>query len=221
MSRVYTQQDYFGVVDDDYLATEPARRNTRGASLAPGLAGLQNQKILIAGCGFGGLVDELMDNWGFTDVWGFDASPFAVGRNTYPERSSRILQFDGLRSQDMTPLRRAAGLPGNQRFRLVIIEDVLPCMASMAEVQTFLTNMRSIAQTVAHIITMWEPDSWGFQENGEPNTFRDLVDGSIKHVNGGRVISMPGFLWLTAAEWLALIGTPSEWVFTSDMRRIQ
>lgn len=220
MSLIYVQADFEGVIDDDYLAQEPSRRSMRGSTLVPGLAGLQNQKILIAGCGFGGLVDELMDNWGFTDVWGFDASSFAVGRNTYPERQSRILQFDALRSQDMTPLRRAAGLTGNQRFRLVIIEDLLPCMANMGEVQTCLTNMRGISQTVAHVITMWEPDSWGVQEDGSPNTFRD-VDGSIKHVNGGRVISMPGFLWLTAAEWLEAIGTSSEWVYTSAMQRVQ
>lgn len=213
MSWVYTQADYFGVVDDDYLKYESARRQVRGTLFNASWNSLKNAKILIAGCGFGGLVEELMGNWGFADVWGFDASAYAVGRGDYPAREGRILQGDVLSSQSMNSVRQAAGLRGQQRFSLVITEDLLPCMANAAEVQTCLTNLRGISQSVAHIISLWDASEQSY-------TYR-APDGSIRYLNGDLVMRMPGFLWWTEQEWLDAIGTNSEWVFTPSGERVQ
>lgn len=215
MSLIYTEQDYFGVIDDNYLNYESGRRSLRGTIFNSSINSLKNAKILIAGCGFGGLVEELMSNRQFNDVWGFDASTYAVGRNTYPSRSSRILQGDVLSSQSMSSVARDAGLRGNQRFSLAITEDLLPCMASLAEVQTALINLRAISQTVAHVISCWNVNDWGIG-----NTYRH-ADGSIRHINGDTIISMPGFLWWTPQEWIAAINNNSEWIFQPDMIRIQ
>jgi cyclopropane fatty-acyl-phospholipid synthase-like methyltransferase len=111
-------------------------------------------KILIAGCGWGYLVEELLTQ-GY-DVWGCDASAYAVGKAqevlTAPA-AARVILADCLVRSQMTALRGTAGLTGNQRFSTVITEDMLPVLTN-AEVTTVLTELRRIAQlNLFHIIT--------------------------------------------------------------------
>ena len=211
MSWIYSQSDYFGIVDDNYLQYEAARRALRGPIFNSSLNAFKNSKILVAGCGFGGLVEELMNNWGFTDVWGCDASSYAINRNTYPSISSRLIQANCLVRNDLNNVKQAAGLSGNQRFRIIITEDLLPCMSNRQEVATCLTELRRIGQTVGHIISVWDSSERSY-------TYRHL-DGSIRYTNGDIVMRMPGFLWLTQEEWRTEIGS-SEWIFKSSGEQV-
>jgi 2-polyprenyl-3-methyl-5-hydroxy-6-metoxy-1,4-benzoquinol methylase len=208
MSRIYARADYEGVVDDDYHGNVLSWIDHRLSVVEPGLRSFQNNKILIAGCGYGYLVQRLMDVHGFTDVWGCDASAWAIqqAKALHPHLAARFVQADITVRQQLTALRSAAGLSGNQSFRAVVTEDVLPCAANQAEAQTMLTELRRISQGEGHIISMRFPDG-----TVQP-------DGSVVTPWGG-VSQMPGFLWLTPAAWRALIGT-SAWIYTAQGEQV-
>lgn len=142
-------------------------------------------KILVAGCGYGYLLDELTA-LGYTDVWGCDASAYAITKAQEvlpPALAARVIQADITVRSQVNALRSAAGLSGNQRFAAVITEDVLPVLTD-AEVQAALTELRRATQAMLHIIT---PDSEG-------------ADRTL------------GLNWKTTPEWHALIGVTSEWI---------
>lgn len=215
MSRVYTANDYASAgnhtgdrltaySDDDYEAQILTWIDARLATLTAGLAGLEQNKILIAGCGLGHTLAHLMDSHGFTDVWGCDASAYAIARAQalWPQYASRFIQADVTVRQQVSAVRSAAGLSGNQQFRAVITEDLLPCATDVAEAQAMLTELRRAALGEGHIITMLDPQ--GVQQ----------PDGSVTYPWGG-ALQMPGYLWLTAAEWRTLIGN-SAWIFTAQ-----
>ena len=219
MSRIYTANDYaaynqhtgnrdFDYSDDDYEAALPFWIEDRLSTLVPGLAGLQSNKILLAGVGLGHELAALMDDHGFSDVWGCDASAYAVARakELFPQHAARFVLCDVTSRQQTNALRSAAGLQGNQQFRVVITDDLLPCAADAAEAQTMLTELRRAALGEGHIITVREPGEL-LQPNGAVNN------------SEGRYKRMPGFLWLTATEWRALIGN-SAWVFDSNGNQI-
>lgn len=119
----------------------------------------QNGKILIAGCGWGYLVEDALAA-GF-DAWGCDASAYAVAKSqevlAAPARS-RIIQADITVRSQLTTLRSTAGLTGAQRFRAVVTEDVLPVLTD-AEITAALIELRriAIAGAVLHIVTPGDP----------------------------------------------------------------
>jgi hypothetical protein len=204
---VYSQADYEGVVDDAY------RRYGHFSRRAQDFQGRWNQlltaKNLIAGCGWGYLLDE-MTTRGFTDLWGFDASAYAIqqAQIVLPVAlRSRVFVADVLSTSDMQDMRQNAGLRGQQRFTGVLTEDLLPCAASVAEAQTMLANLRAISQSMAHIIT--PRDSEGVLQ----------PDGSVIYPWGGQ-LQMPGFLWLSAAEWRAIIGSGERIFLTGTYEEV-
>jgi cyclopropane fatty-acyl-phospholipid synthase-like methyltransferase len=111
-------------------------------------------KLLVAGCGWGYLVEELLTQ-GY-DVWGCDASAYAVAKAQEvltAAAAARVILADCLVRSQMTALRGTAGLTGNQRFSTAITEDMLPVLTD-AEVPTVLTELRRITQlNLFHIIT--------------------------------------------------------------------
>lgn len=197
MSWVYTQADYHGIVDDDY------RRYTyfdvRRQFMGQRWNAFRNNKILIAGCGYGYLVNDLMAD-GFNDVWGCDASAWGIqqAKALHPHIANRFVQADVTVRQNLNNLRSVAGLSGNQRFRATLTEDLLPCAMSATEAQTMLTELRRLTTDMAHIITTRFTDP----------IYTKLPDGSIAFPDG-TVVQMPGFLWLTVDEWRGVVG-PGE-----------
>lgn len=203
MSLIYTESDYNGYIDDQY------RRYSfftdRGIIFNSQWNGYKNNTLLIAGCGWGFLVQELMENHGFTDVWGCDASEYAVNiaapANLPAQYASRILLGDITSDADMKSVANAAGIPGgNPKFRAILTEDVLPCL-TQPEITTALSVLRGRSQDRAHIIT-------------------PQIQGSAKQPDGSTIypggVQMPGFTWLTHDEWLTLIGPGEPVVFTDQ-----
>jgi 2-polyprenyl-3-methyl-5-hydroxy-6-metoxy-1,4-benzoquinol methylase len=140
---------------------------------------LLTSRVLIAGCGYGYLVDELASR-GWTNVWGCDASAYCLSRaaTEVPAVASRIVAGDLLDSASLGAVRSAAGLTGNQRFRLVVTEDVLGCAESSEEIVAMLANVRGIAQATHHFITA-------------------LPEG---------VVGDPELWWESQSAWLARVG---------------
>jgi hypothetical protein len=199
MSWVYTQADYEGIVDSDYAANVATWIADRRSRYANNLNPFRNNKLLIAGCGYGYLVAGLMAD-GFTDVWGCDASAWAIqqAQALHPAIAGRFVVADITVRQNLNALRAAAGLSGNQRFRAAVTEDVLPCAATEAEAQTMLTELRRITTDMAHLITMRFPDG----------TLQP--DGSVTAPWSVEPVQMPGFLWRSPAEWIAIINNAGE-----------
>jgi hypothetical protein len=115
------------------------------------------QKLAIWGCGFGYLVN-LAVSAGY-DAYGFDASSYAInrGKALLPGIAARLFVRNALVSGDMTPARRDAGLPGAQRFPLLITEDMLTCLTD-AEISTALTNLRGISSSnLLHMVWPLDP----------------------------------------------------------------
>jgi hypothetical protein len=137
-------------------------------------------QIAIAGCGFGHTLywlhtDHARNPYGCDVQW---AANIAAG--IVPGGTSRIAAHDVLSSNAMTQFRRM-GMSGQNRYPLLLTEDLLPAMDSEAEVATALTNLRAIALNVVHLITPLMTD-----------TAQD-----------------PDMLWRTPAQWRSLIG-PNE-----------
>lgn len=201
MSWIYSEEDYNGIVDDQYRKYQFF--TDRGIIFNNQWNGIKNNKILIAGCGWGFLIQELMEVHGFTDVWGCDASEYAVNvaapANLPAQYASRVLLGNITSSAEMVAVANAAGIPGNNpRFRAILTEDVLPCLTQQ-EIPTALSNLRARSQSVAHIIT-------------------PQMQGSVKQPDGSTVypggIQIPGFTWLTHQEWINIIGTSEPIAFT-------
>lgn len=208
MSLIYTEEDYHGVVDDNY------RRysffSDRGIEFGNRWGGFQSNTILIAGCGWGFLVEQLMAQEGFTDVWGVDASEYSVNtaapRELPQQYANRIILGNITSDSSIRSVADAAGIRGgNPRFRGILTEDVLPCMEDMAELQQALTVLRARSQTMAHIITPMMSD-------GERQP-----DGSVNAAwKQDGPVQMPGFLWLSQQEWIDAIGPGEPIMFTDS-----
>jgi hypothetical protein len=199
MSRLASQADFFASYDaegnkipgtgnlyDEYRRFPFfAERANEIANRFPTSIG----KIVVFGCGFGYLVDELVQR-GF-DAWGVEAADFA--RNKAAEvlpfaSASRIVLANIANRAALNNVRAAAGLTGNARFALGISEDVLPVCTDAAEAQLALAECRRIISTTpgrfVHWITCTKPEDQAQQ-----------------------VQRLPGLLWLSRAEWRAIIGT--------------
>lgn len=112
--------------------------------------------VLIAGCGYGYLVDELRKIG--VRAWGCDLSPWAVGQasQVIPATATFVLLGDVTDTNSLNTVRAAAGLPGNQDFALVVTEDVLP-MLTDAEIAAALEAVRTVGSAVLHIVTPGDP----------------------------------------------------------------
>lgn len=117
------------------------------------------QKLLVAGCGWGFLVDELLTA-GY-DAWGCDASAYCVGKapQVLPAASAaRVRQADVLVAAQLDAMARAAGLRGNPpRWDLLVTEDLLE-MLTDAEIPTALALLRARCRAnLGHIVTPFDP----------------------------------------------------------------
>ena len=114
-------------------------------------------KILIAGCGWGFLVDELVKLG--RDAFGFDASPYATARSVEvlgPTISSRVFSASVLVRAQMTSTKASIGFSGAQKVPLLVTEDLLPVLTN-AEITTALTECRRIATNLLHVVTPGDP----------------------------------------------------------------
>lgn len=181
MSRLATLADFEG----GGLYSVPYQKFDYFANRANTILGrYQNAKVLVAGCGWGYLVDELLSRG--IDAWGCDASAYATGRavTALPATSAaRVLTADCLSQTAMNTVKSAAGLKGRTVFGGIVTDDLLTTCVDEAEVQAMLTILRANTSAMAHILTFTD---------GSP---RDLAE-----------YCAPGLLWRTVAQWKTIIG---------------
>ncbi len=120
-------------------------------------------KLLIAGCGPGYLVDELVKLG--RDAWGIDAAPYCASRFVLP---ARIMQADSLVRSQLAAVRSFAGLQGNARFAALVTDDLLACFTD-AEVTIAVNESRRIATVVLHIVTCSKANDVPGSRNPELN----------------------------------------------------
>lgn len=197
MSRLASQADFYASYDQDgnkipgtgniydEYRRYPffAERATIVASLFPTSIG----KVVIFGCGFGYLVDELVQR-GY-DAWGVEGADYA--RNKAAEvlpfgSANRVVLANMTNQSALNQVRNAAGLSGNQRFAVGISEDVLPVCTDETEARVALVAGHGIVSTTAGRMLHWITCS-------KPETQGDLDT------------RLPGLLWRSRAQWAAII----------------
>lgn len=113
-----------------------------------------NQTLLIAGCGFGYLV-QLAVTAGY-NAFGVDASSWAIsqGQALLPSIATRLAVADVTSTSSLDAAGKGFGLHGNPpKYALLVTEDLLPCLTD-AEITTALTNLRARSSSnLLHIIT--------------------------------------------------------------------
>ena len=136
MSVIYGPTEY----DELYTDYRHYPFFARRALLLQDVVGmLRTQPLLVAGCGWGYLMVEL-EQLGFTEVWGLDASPYAL------ERAERVLGgSERLIEGDVLEL--------DTSFPIVVSEDLLPCATNASEAVAMHERMVAASQTLVHILT--------------------------------------------------------------------
>jgi 2-polyprenyl-3-methyl-5-hydroxy-6-metoxy-1,4-benzoquinol methylase len=146
MSYIFEQAEYEGLMYTEYKKYEFFSER---AGEIKGRFSNKSISILVAGCGVGYLIQELI-NMGYINVVGIDASNWATSRAVV---ASRTVKGDIFVSTDLQKCKTLAGLKGGQKFDICITEDVLPCCYSENEVKQMVQSLKTISTTVFHIIT--------------------------------------------------------------------
>ena len=169
MPRLATQADFEGLVPDALYGNyhkypffaERATwvENLHSRLVAAGVLNTVkiNTKILVAGAAFGYLVEELLAR-GF-DVLGFDLSDYAIQKmetSVNATARGRMQKRDMLNGGDYTALRQSHDLRGNQKWHIIISEDVLPCLSD-TEAEQGVSLARNGGTVRVHMITPGQP----------------------------------------------------------------
>lgn len=119
----------------------------RAANIVQSLNLTEGTTILVAGCGFGYLVEEL--NKLDMNAWGFDNSRY-IQLKKRNEASINVYDFDLGARNFVSEVRRKTKI---NRFDWIITEDVLTSYAD-GELNPLLDNCDLIAQNVAHTVSL-------------------------------------------------------------------
>lgn len=122
--------------------------------------------ILVAGCGWGYLVEELVTR-GF-DTWGCDISDYAINKaiQVLPkEISTRIIKADITNKKQMKGICKITQV---DRFDLCITEDILPIM-KLYEIPLLLDALQSISKKAIHIVSCSNPTIPGDLDRRDPS----------------------------------------------------
>jgi len=162
------------------------------------------QKLLVAGCAFGFLVDDLV-GVGY-DAYGIDASAWAIGRSNevLPGIAARVGVVDATVESEINDFRRnVMGIQGNRKIDLAVTEDLLPVLRD-DEIPLALAALR--AQTQANLLHIVTPsDMPGTEYPGDYMQPGQLNDSQADPIN-----------WKTTAEWLAIVSPPDVLVTAPD-----
>lgn len=122
-NRGYCRYDYFAVRAERIAAEQP-------------------RAVLVLGCAFGYLVDELVSRG--VEAFGIDLSEWAIrkGKAKLPKIAERLFVGDALKRESLNP----------ERVPLIVTEDLLPCLED-GEIAAGLPLWRSRADRVVHIVS--------------------------------------------------------------------
>jgi 2-polyprenyl-3-methyl-5-hydroxy-6-metoxy-1,4-benzoquinol methylase len=108
------------------------------------------QSVLVVGCGWGFLVDELRMKG--LDAWGVDLSEYAIRKAhaEVPDVYRYIEKADGR-------VARSLERVGPGHWDVVVTEDVLTVCSNEQEVSRFVAAARAVGDQAFHIVTCWLP----------------------------------------------------------------
>lgn len=145
MSYIFEKYEYEELMYTDYHKYEFFKtRANKIANLYPN----KETSILIAGCGFGYLVEELLE-LGYEKVYGFDASNYALDK-VLSDFRYRVMKGNILYPQNLQAICNFVGV---DKFDLAITEDCLPCAWDEKEAQVMIDNLQNVSYEQFHIIT--------------------------------------------------------------------
>jgi SAM-dependent methyltransferase len=209
MSRLATAADFEGL-QPGALYTE-YRRFSFFAARAGFIAArwpVSVGRVLVVGCGYGYLVDELLTR-GY-DAWGLDAAAYAIGKaqeKLSVGASNRVLLGNMATRGDVNAAKNAMGLGNNARVGLLVTEDVLTTCATQQEATVALTELRRHGTNYLHILTCSKPGD--VVATAAEQAAYDALQAKLAASPGGG-LRWPGLLWLTRQQWRTLINAPAE-----------
>lgn len=172
--------------------------------------------VLVAGCGWGYLVDELRAL--NMNAWGVDASPYCITKATtlWPighRTNGRVLLGDCTIAAAMATVRTTAlGGPITRRFGVVVTEDLLPVLTEV-EITAALSALRTIATAMFHIVTTDDGNSvslstadWVKYHDSQRGAGPPVAATATRPITTVRHADLT---WLTLAQWKARVGTDS------------
>jgi 2-polyprenyl-3-methyl-5-hydroxy-6-metoxy-1,4-benzoquinol methylase len=109
---------------------------------------LSGKKVLVVGCAYGFLVQYLISLG--VDAYGMDISSYAVSQSPVPDK---LIVGDVRLDADWKRAKTLAGLTGNQKFDMVIDEDMICCLTD-SEASSFCTYARKYGSILVHLIDL-------------------------------------------------------------------
>lgn len=111
---------------------------------------LVGKRILVVGCAYGFLVKYLISRG--ADAYGIDISSYALSQAPI-EISNRLMLGDVSIPQTFADAKNLAGLRQNQRFDVIVDEDMYCCLTD-SEAISFRSAAISASNLFIHIITL-------------------------------------------------------------------
>lgn len=133
---------------------------------------LTGKKVLVVGCAYGFLVQYLI-NLG-CDAFGMDISSFAISQSPVP---TRVITGDVRLDSDWKRAKTLAGLTGNQKFEMIIDEDLICCLTD-SEATSFCTCARKYGKVLVHLIDLASnlPNWYNFHTIAEWKSIIGMAD---------------------------------------------
>lgn len=152
------------------------------------VASLSSGPIGVAGCGWGFLVDELLNL--ACDAYGFDASEYCVSNTVRVSGRvvPRIVKADALIDAQMGMFHSLV-METKSPIPLMVTEDMLP-MLNDSEVAVALKTMNSVSAQMCHVVTCARPATPGSDV---------ILEGDVDNRD-------PEINWKTLAGWKAMVG---------------
>lgn len=150
----------------------------------------QSSVVVIVGCGYGYLVQKLRDRG--VEAWGVEISDYAIhkAKVLLPDISPFILKGDCTSKEDMDKILFHIK---QEWVDLVISEDVLPVCNSLEEVERMLSILRTMSDTLLHIVSYISRDT-------------------------RRKECEPSLLWFDLLEWKSIVAP--DFLYDREKKRL-
>lgn len=164
------------------------------------LAGLANPAsyVLVVGCGFGWIIETIVDEFSHTRIWGTDISAWIHSEKATHARADidpLILDID-ISAADAQQQFQAAGAGQQGRFDWVVSESVVETIPAV-DLAAFLDNCEALLRPqgdVAHVFTgkLTDPGPGDVHDRDLGMRFRTLAEW---------VAERPSHYWLNVHGW--------------------
>ena len=135
---------------EDGFSSFVDRARTLVEKMADRGASIEQRTVLVLGCAFGYSVEYLVSMG--VDAYGMDISAYAISQAP-ASIASRLMVGDARVRGDLNSARGMAGLRGQNRYDLIVSEDLLPCFTD-ADAVAAATEWRRHAMRSLHRISI-------------------------------------------------------------------